>query len=161
MRGYGDREWAVYAQAVALRLVLQRRCARLVVVPVGGEADGPGGSTDLASGVLGAVAHAPDLIAVVSDGYENVHPGDLARVVASLPRVGMATPVVFCHSTFGHSDDLRLRRPAPGLPQRAGADLRRPALHHPARPGPAHRVRADHGDRDDPVVVGRAGHGGC
>jgi hypothetical protein len=27
--------------------------------------------------------------------------------------------VVFCHSTFGHSDDLTLRRPAPGLPQRA------------------------------------------
>jgi hypothetical protein len=119
MRGYGDREWAVYSQAVALRMVLQRRCAKLVVVPVGGEGDQPVGSTDLATGVLEAVVHAPDLVAVVSDGYENVYPGDLARVVASLARVGVATPVVFCHSTFGHSDDLRLRRPVPGLPQRA------------------------------------------
>jgi hypothetical protein len=48
-----------------------------------------------------------------------VFPGDLARVVASLPRVGVTTPVVFCHSAFGHSDDLTLRRPAPAVPQRA------------------------------------------
>jgi hypothetical protein len=27
--------------------------------------------------------------------------------------------VVVCVATFGHSDDLTLRRPAPGLPQRA------------------------------------------
>ncbi len=119
MRGYGDREWALYSQAVALRMVLQRRCTRLVEVPVGGDGDRPGGATDLAAGVLDAVAHGPDLVAVVGDGYENVYPGDLARVVATLPRVGITTPVVFCHSTFGHSDDLALRRPAPGLPQRA------------------------------------------
>jgi hypothetical protein len=117
MRGYGDREWAVYAQAVALRLVLARRCAKLVVLPVGGEAGLPAGSTDLAGGVLDAARRAPDLVAVVSDGYENVYPGDLARVVASLSGAGVTTPVVFCHSTFGHSDDLRLRRPAPDLPQ--------------------------------------------
>jgi hypothetical protein len=119
MRGYGDREWALYSQAVALRMVLQRRCAELVVIPVGGDGDRPCGATDLAAGVLHAVAHGPDLVALVSDGYENVYPGDLARVVAALPRAGITTPVVFCHSTFGHSDDLALRRPAPGLPQRA------------------------------------------
>jgi hypothetical protein len=118
MRGYGDREWAVLSQAAALRAVLERRCGRLVVVPVGGSADQPRGATDLATGVLDAVACGPDLVAVVSDGYENVRPGDLARVVATLPRVGVATPVVFCHSAFGHSDDLALRRPAPGLPER-------------------------------------------
>jgi hypothetical protein len=120
MRGYGDREWSLYSQAVALRLVLQRRCANLVVVPVGGgDDDRPAAATDLATGVLDAFAHRPDLVAVVSDGYENVYPGDLARVTAALPRVGVDTPVVFCHATFGHSDDLALRRPAPGLPQRA------------------------------------------
>jgi hypothetical protein len=124
MRGYGDREWAVYSQAIALRMVLERRCERLDVVPVGGVGDLPGGPTDLATGVLDAAAPRPgtprpDAIAVVSDGYENVYPGDLARVVASLPRVGITAPVLFCHSAFGHSDDLAGRRPAPGLPQRA------------------------------------------
>jgi hypothetical protein len=112
MRGYGDREWAVLSQVHALRAVLERRCARLTVVPVEQ-------ATDLATGVLDALATGPDLVAVVSDGYENVYPGDLARVCATLPRAGIDTPVVFCHSTFGHSDDLTLRRPAPSLPQRA------------------------------------------
>jgi hypothetical protein len=112
MRGYGDREWAVLSQVHALRAVFARRCERLTVVPVEQ-------ATDLATGVLDALATGPDLVAVVSDGYENVYPGDLARVCATLPRAGINTPVVFCHSTFGHSDDLTLRRPAPSLPQRA------------------------------------------
>jgi hypothetical protein len=118
MRGYGEREWAVLSQAVALRRVLERRCGRLDVVTVGGP-DAPRGPTDLASGVLDALATRPDLVAVVSDGYENTNPGDLARVVATLPRIDVATPVVFCHSTYSHSDDLTLRRPAPAMPQRA------------------------------------------
>jgi hypothetical protein len=122
MRGYGDREWAQLSQAVALRLVLERACPDLLTVTVGGPSDdrpAADGGTDLATGVLDAMAQRPDLVAVVSDGYENVYPGDLARVVASLPRAGVTTPVVFCHSAFGHSDDLSLRRPAPGVPQKA------------------------------------------
>jgi len=43
MRGYGDREWALYSQAVALRMVLQRRCTRLVEVPVGATVTGRAG----------------------------------------------------------------------------------------------------------------------
>jgi hypothetical protein len=124
MRGYGDREWAVLSQAVALRMVLERACARLVTVPVGGDGAGDGietaaGATDLATGVLDALAHGPDLVAVVTDGYENVYPGDLARVTASLPLAGVGTPVVVCTAAFGHSDDLTHRRPAAKLPRRA------------------------------------------
>ena len=117
MRGYGEREWAVLSQAVALRRVLEHRCARLDVVTVGGP-DAPSGPTDLATGVLDALATRPDLVAVVSDGYENTNPGDMARVVATLPRIGVETPVVFCHSTYSHSDDLTLRRPVRAIPQR-------------------------------------------
>lgn len=113
MNGYGDREWAVRSQVAALELVLRRRCAALVTVPTATSA------TDLAGGVVAALRERPDLVAVVSDGYENTYPGDLARVVATLPRLGVDTPVVYCAATFGHSDDLSLRRPAPALPQRA------------------------------------------
>ncbi|MEU5883084.1 hypothetical protein [Spirillospora sp. NPDC047279] len=118
MRGYGDREWAVLSQAVALRMVLSRICARLRVVEIGGGERDPSGATDLATGLLDALETAPDLVAVVSDGYENLFPGDLARVAASLPRAGVTTPVVFCHAQFTGADDLTLRRPAPALPQR-------------------------------------------
>jgi hypothetical protein len=119
MRGYGNREWAVMSQVTALRLVLERVCERLVVVQAGGGADGrPGGATDLASAVLDAAVTAPDVIAVASDGYENVYPGDLARVAAALPGAGVGAPVVFCQAVFGRADDLSLRRAADGLPLR-------------------------------------------
>jgi hypothetical protein len=117
MRGYGEREWAVQSQAAALELVLGVRCERLSTV------DTPGAGTDLASGVIAALDRQPDLrpdlVAVVTDGYENAYEGDLARVVATLPRLGIDVPVVVCAATFGHSDDLALRRPAPAVPQRA------------------------------------------
>ncbi|MFF0517700.1 hypothetical protein ACFYTC_03280 [Actinomadura nitritigenes] len=118
MRGYGEREWAVLSQAAALRMLLSRVCDRLEVVEVGGDERAPRGATDLATGVLDALAAGPDLVAVVSDGYENRFPGDLARVAATLPRAGVTTPVVFCHALFTAADDLTLRRPAPSLPQR-------------------------------------------
>jgi hypothetical protein len=112
MRGYGEREWAVQSQATALELVLGERCERLVTVPTGGT------GTDLAGGVIAALAQRPDLVAVVTDGYENTYEGDLARVVATLPRIGIDVPVVVCVATFGHSDDLTLRRPGQWLPHR-------------------------------------------
>ncbi|MEO3868592.1 vWA domain-containing protein [Nonomuraea sp. B12E4] len=140
MRGYGEREWAVMSQAVALRLVLDQVCDRLTVIETGNDAAAPGpavgagthgpdavagavageprpaGATDLASGLLDALEGRPDLVVVVTDGYENLLPGDLARAVASLPRAGITTPVVLCQATFTRGDDLALRDPAPALP---------------------------------------------
>ncbi|GAB4196972.1 MAG: hypothetical protein OHK0022_14900 [Roseiflexaceae bacterium] len=120
VRSYGERQYAALAQSVALRLLLERCCTRLEVLPVGsdGPLPQPNGATDLALPLLDALEQAPDLVAIVSDGYENSYPGDLARVVATLPQCGVATPVVFCHSAFTNSDDLALRRPAPALPER-------------------------------------------
>jgi hypothetical protein len=118
-RGYGEREFACVAQSQALRLVLERCCAELRVYTVGGagEPPRPEGATDLASALLDALEGRPDLVAIVSDGYENHAGGDLARVVASLPAAGVRTPVVFCHSKFTAKDDVALRRPAPQLPE--------------------------------------------
>jgi hypothetical protein len=113
MRGYGEREWAVQSQATALEMVLGKRCERLVTVSTEGT------GTDLAGGVVAALGDRPDLIAVVTDGYENTYPGDLARVAATLPRLGVEAAVVCCPATFSHSDDLTLRRPAPACAQRA------------------------------------------
>ncbi|MFF4622181.1 hypothetical protein [Nonomuraea jabiensis] len=139
MRGYGDREWAVMSQAAALRLVLAEVCERLTVVETGEvcerltvieTAEAPevrerltagetvDGATDLASRLLDALDARPDLVVIVTDGYENVLPGDLARVVATLPRAGVTTPVVLCQATFTAGDDLTLRDPAPQLPRR-------------------------------------------
>ncbi|MFF2556611.1 hypothetical protein ACFVUS_36775 [Nocardia sp. NPDC058058] len=59
----------------------------------------------------------PDLVVIVTDGYENRMAGDLARVVATLPRIGVDTPIVLCQTTFTGRDDLSLRDPAPALPR--------------------------------------------
>ncbi|MEV5891831.1 vWA domain-containing protein [Nonomuraea fuscirosea] len=119
MRGYGEREWAVMSQAVALRLVLAEVCDRFTVVETGGTERAPAGSADLAGGLLDALGAGPDLVVVVTDGYENHLPGDLARVAATLPRAGVTTPVVRCLAAFTKGDDLTLRDPAPGLPGQA------------------------------------------
>ncbi|MDX3106779.1 hypothetical protein [Nonomuraea angiospora] len=138
MRGYGDREWAVMSQAAALRLVLAEVCDRLTVAEAGGVCERlvvfevaatavetaeavvetAEGATDLATRLLDALDARPELVVIVTDGYENVLPGDLARVVATLPRAGVTTPVVLCQATFTAGDDLTLRDPAPRLPRR-------------------------------------------
>ena len=118
-RGYGEREFCVVSQSEAFRRVLAQCCGRLHFFQVGGSGDPPqpDGDTDLAGALLDALDTDADVVAVVSDGYENHLRGDLARVVASLPGAGVATPVVYCHSKFSGKDDLRWRRPAPALPE--------------------------------------------
>lgn len=113
-RGYGEREYCVIAQSVALARVLARACPELRVFQVGGHGDPPrpDGATDLASALLDAAACSPDVIAVVTDGYENRFAGDLADVAKAL-----SIPVVVCQSKFTFKDDLLLRSPAPGLPE--------------------------------------------
>jgi hypothetical protein len=119
-RGYGEREHCCIAQSVAFELVLERACRELVVRTVGGngaELPEPMGRTDLAWALFDVLETAPDLVAIVTDGYENHHAGDLARVVAALPGAGIDVPVVVVHSKFTFKDDLSLRRPVQGVPE--------------------------------------------
>lgn len=119
-RGYGSREYCCISQSVALKYVLEKCFPKMQVFQVGGLGDYPPlphNATDLAGALLNALDVNPDVVAIVSDGYENVNFGDLARVVATLPQVGIDTPVMFCHSKFSRLDDLALRRPATNLEQ--------------------------------------------
>ncbi|AFY58756.1 hypothetical protein Riv7116_6420 [Rivularia sp. PCC 7116] len=119
-QSYGDRQFCCLAQSVALKLVLEQCCTKVKVYQVGGTVDRlpmPEGYSDIATSVLDAVKGNPDVIAIVSDGYENLYPGNLSRVVATLPQIGIETPIVFCHSKFTKQDDLELRRPSTNLPQ--------------------------------------------
>ena len=118
-RGYGAREFCCVSQSLAFRLVLEQCCHQLHVHPVGGSGNPPwpSGDTDLAIAVIDALQDEPDLVVIVSDGYENVEGGDLARVLATLDRLDIKTPVVFCHSMFSGKDALDLRRPAQSLPE--------------------------------------------
>jgi hypothetical protein len=116
--GYGERMYCTISQSWALRLVLGKRCARLAVFVVGDKSDPPEpqGATDLVAPLLDALAEDPDVVAIVTDGYENRSAGELAQVIAALPAAGIDTPVVVINSKFTHKDDLTLRTPAPAAP---------------------------------------------
>jgi hypothetical protein len=122
-KGHGDRAFACISQSVALRMVLERCTDELRVAQVGGSGDPPlpGGASDLAMALLEllepttdvagyrtAPRRKPDVILVVTDGYENRDRGDLCRVVAALG--DDAPPVVVCTATFTAKDDLAMRR---------------------------------------------------
>lgn len=122
MQGYGSREWCNFSQAVALSMVLSRVCADRVEVRVGG---GKGrffraaGASDLATGLLAVAASSPEVIAVITDGYENIHAGDLAATAKALPQAGVCAPVFVWMSQFTGQDDLTLRQCAPRLETRS------------------------------------------
>jgi len=118
-RGYGEREFCCIAQSVALMMVLKKCCSNLSIFQFGGTGDPPApeGPSDLAVALLDALESDSEVVAVVSDGYENLFCGDFRKVVASLPHSAVKTPVVFCHSKFTWMDDLTLRRPTAQLPE--------------------------------------------
>ncbi|MCA9664510.1 MAG: hypothetical protein KC503_02945, partial [Myxococcales bacterium] len=126
--GYGERRFCCIAQSMAAALVLSRVARQATITRVGGSERGgvlfPLGGTDLAEGVLGALEQRPDAVVVLTDGYENRAAGDLAALCATLPAVGVQTPVVVVTVTFTPHDDIGLRRPLAAL---ARAELASPA----------------------------------
>ncbi|MBC7806614.1 MAG: VWA domain-containing protein [Akkermansiaceae bacterium] len=124
MQGYGEREYCLAASAVTLWRLLCRVSAEPVAVfgttdetEIIGSLPTLGGETDLSAALLDALETKPDLVIVLSDGYENRNAGDLARVAASLPGIGIDTPVLLCLPLFTGADDMAMRRPAPKLPE--------------------------------------------
>ncbi|MGC4043915.1 MAG: VWA domain-containing protein [Armatimonas sp.] len=121
MAGYGERAGCVASSAMALRLTLERTANDLRLYPVGGDGIAGAlpelkGATDLAGAVLDALLDKPDLVLIVTDGYENRFGGDLARVAATLERLGVTVPVALVVPTFSASDDLSRRKPVATWP---------------------------------------------
>lgn len=123
--GDGDRKYACISQSIAFMMVLQRVC-QLSVFPTGGNQvpdlnknnlPFPSGETDLASAYLNAVESNPEMILIVSDGYENLVNGDLDYVLRSVPEDVAAIPTTFIHSMFTKKDSLEQRRPTQLLPE--------------------------------------------
>lgn len=85
------------AAALALRDVLVRVGRRVDVRHIGGVEDGrlvrPRGDTSMARALLDALATRPDVVLVISDGYENAPAGRFGEVMSVLRRIGVTTPV--------------------------------------------------------------------
>lgn len=76
----------------------------------------PSGQADLATAILNSVAERPDVVLVITDGFENVRQGDTAAVVEGLRSLGMNLPVLQVVPKFSETEDLTDRRLGEGIP---------------------------------------------
>lgn len=99
MAGGATQPLRPLAVMLALRDAVAAACEQVTEIWCGGHPDDgglvrPAGATALAGGLLAALAAAPDLIVLVTDGYENAPAGRTAEVLAAARRLGIGTPVV-------------------------------------------------------------------
>jgi hypothetical protein len=106
------------AAALALRDVLARLGRRVDVRHIGGITDGrlvrPNGDTSLARALLDALGDRPEVVFVISDGYENAPAGRFGEVMTVVRRIGVTTPVFHLNPVTA-AEVVGVRQLAPGL----------------------------------------------
>lgn len=98
MRGDGAQRFAPIALAVAFERMLKAKCPLLRTYTVGGFGwpPAPEGPTDFGRVLIDALEAEPQLVVLVTDGYENLERGDTARILATLPGLGLSLRIVCC-----------------------------------------------------------------
>ena len=147
MFGSSDQKLRPMATALATRDMLLHTARQGHVRYVGGTANPdlgrlvrPRGETDLASALLQMIRLRPDVIYVISDGYENAPAGRFADVCAHLKRIGIRAPIVHINPVVA-AETSGVRELAPGLvptlpmtkPDASGISLLRAMLDHEPR----------------------------
>jgi hypothetical protein len=118
----GERLYHPASLALALTRLLQDRVRDVTLHQVGGTAAGqdglamPQGTTDIASVLLTAAQQEPQVILVISDGYENVRQGDVEQVAQGLRRLGMTMPIYQVVPLFTAAERLSRRHLGAALP---------------------------------------------
>ena len=100
MRGPDTQKLRPMATALAVRDVLVRSAKESVIVYSGeNEVDEndmiiPAGSTDLAKGLIELMMQEPDVIFILSDGYENSPSGRMSEVIRKSQKIGINIPII-------------------------------------------------------------------
>jgi hypothetical protein len=117
MRGFGTREYNSIAIATGIFKVFQKRIRQTAHAWVGGSDDEnfpqPMGTTSIAPTLIEAFQHKPDVIIIISDGYENIEQGDKAAVFAGLEQLGIQIPIVQIIPAFTERDRIENRQLLP------------------------------------------------
>lgn len=120
MWGSAEQKLRPMATALAVRDMLQHVGHASVVVCGGAVSPSdwmlvhPSGDTSLAEGLLDLVDESPDVIFVLSDGYENRPQGRFGEVVAALRALGVGTPILQLDPVFS-AESGGVRELAAGL----------------------------------------------
>jgi len=122
----GERVQHPAALALALTRLLRRLFSSVSVFRVGGTGEelagfpcpSPEGATDLASALLEAAREAPQMMVVLTDGYENVRQGDAAQVLRGLKLLERAPALMQAVTVFTPQEDIskRVLDGVPALP---------------------------------------------
>jgi hypothetical protein len=121
MMGSDTQKLRPMATALAVRDVLVKSAKQSVIVYSGeNEIDEydmviPAGSTSLAEGLIDLMMQKPDVIFILSDGYENSPAGRIDEVISQTKRIGVEIPVIQYSPVMaaetegirGLSDDIR------------------------------------------------------
>ncbi|MBO0782676.1 MAG: hypothetical protein J2P37_28005, partial [Ktedonobacteraceae bacterium] len=117
MASSGERQNHPAALALALTRLLRESISDLQLFQTGGSAsfeeDGlsrPQGVADIAQALLEAVQSQPQLVLIITDGYENLRQGDSAWMVEGLRRLGYGMPIYQVVPLFAGAEKLELRR---------------------------------------------------
>ena len=122
MRGFGHRQYNSIAIAMALLKVFQKRIRQTDTAWIGAKPTEPHGfpqpigPTSIVPAFLDAVRQSPDLIFFISDGYENVEPGDAAMALAGIKQLGIEIPILHIIPVFTERDKIEQRQPFPDCP---------------------------------------------
>ncbi len=99
MVGHETQARRPIAVALALRDLLAATAEQTTIATSDGrvapvaELIEPAGDTSLAAGLIGLLRRAPDVVFVLTDGYENAPAGRFAEVVRAVRRIGIETPI--------------------------------------------------------------------
>jgi hypothetical protein len=124
MLGHETQARRPISVALALRDLLAETAERATIVTSDGrvgpaaELIEPAGDTSLAAGLVALLKREPDVVFVLTDGYENAPAGRFAEVVRSVRRMGVETPIHQFSPVFAaEARGIRsLCEAVPGLP---------------------------------------------
>lgn len=115
MASSGERAYHPAALGLALVRLLQARVEEVTVHPAGGTAR-PEGVADLATALIEAARARPEVVLVVTDGYDNCRAGDAGDVADGLRRLTPELLVFQVVPRFAPAEDLSRRRLAESVP---------------------------------------------
>jgi hypothetical protein len=116
MLSSGERMYHPAALALALTRLLQERVSEVIVQQVGEPIlsmdvlPRPQNATDLATALLEVAEQQPQLILLLTDGYENQRQGDTDQIVQGLRQLGLIMPICQIIPLFTLAENLAQRR---------------------------------------------------
>ncbi|HET8846205.1 MAG TPA: vWA domain-containing protein [Ktedonobacteraceae bacterium] len=119
----GDRLYHPAALALALTSLLRTGLNETQLYQVGGAGEfetgslpRPEGVADLAQALLKAARDDAQIVLLLTDGYENLRPGDVAQVVDGLRQSGYTAPIYQVVPVYAQAENLSLRRLSENVP---------------------------------------------